>query len=80
MVKILYNSNQSEFYANSVETTNGVYVVSVFSSLCAPYWDMYAIGSIMGLTRGSNREHLVRATLESIEYKTKDILEDMHEN
>ena len=79
-LKILYNAKQSEFYANSVEDTNGVYVVPAFAGLGAPYWDMYARGSVMGLTRGANREHLVRATLESIAYQTKDILEAMQED
>lgn len=79
-LKILYNAKQSEFYANSVENTNGVYVVPAFAGLGAPYWDMYARGSIMGLTRGANREHLVRATLESIAYQAKDILEAMQED
>lgn len=79
-LKILYNAKQSEFYAKSVEDTNGVYVVPAFAGLGAPYWDMYARGAIMGLTRGANREHLVRATLESIAYQVKDILEAMQED
>lgn len=79
-LKILYNAKQSEFYAKSVEDTNGVYVVPAFAGLGAPYWDMYARGSVMGLTRGANREHLVRATLESIAYQVKDILEAMQED
>jgi glycerol kinase len=79
-LKIVYNAEQSEFYANSVEDTNGVYVVPAFTGLGAPYWDMYARGSIMGLTRGSKREHVVRATLESIAYQTKDVLNAMQED
>lgn len=79
-LKILYNAKQSEFYAKSVEDTNGVYVVPAFAGLGAPYWDMYARGTVMGLTRGANREHLVRATLESIAYQVKDILEAMQED
>ena len=79
-LKIVYNASQSEFYANSVEDTNGVYVVPAFTGLGAPYWDMYARGTIMGLTRGSKREHLVRATLESIAYQTKDVLNAMQED
>lgn len=79
-LKILYNAKQSEFYAKSVEDTNGVYVVPAFAGLGAPYWDMYARGAVMGLTRGANREHLVRATLESIAYQVKDILEAMQED
>lgn len=79
-LKILYNAKQSEFYANNVPDTNGVYVVPAFAGLGAPYWDMYARGAIMGLTRGANREHLVRATLESLAYQTKDVLEAMQED
>ncbi|MGL6106385.1 glycerol kinase GlpK [Romboutsia sp.] len=79
-LKILYNAKQSEFYAQNVSDTNGVYVVPAFAGLGAPYWDMYARGAIMGLTRGANREHLVRATLESLAYQTKDVLEAMQED
>ena len=55
-------------------------MVPAFAGLGAPYWDMYARGSIMGLTRGANREHLVRATLESIAYQVKDVLNAMQED
>ncbi|OPJ56020.1 glycerol kinase GlpK [Alkalithermobacter paradoxus] len=79
-LRLIYNAQQSEFYANSVEDTNGVYVVPAFTGLGAPYWDMYARGSIVGLTRGAKREHIVRATLESIDYQTKDVLNAMQED
>ena len=79
-LRVLYDAKQSEFYANSVKDTNGVYVVPAFAGLGAPYWDMYARGAIMGLTRGANRAHLVRATLESIAYQVKDILNAMQED
>ncbi len=79
-LKLVYDSAQSEYYANLVEDTNGVYVVPAFTGLGAPYWDMYARGAILGLTRGSKREHIVRATLESIAYQTKDVLEAMQED
>ena len=79
-LKVLYDAGQSEFYANSVPDTNGVYVVPAFAGLGAPYWDMYARGCVMGLTRGSNRAHLVRATLESIAYQVKDVLNAMQED
>lgn len=79
-LKIIYNAEESGTYANSVEDTNGVYVVPAFTGLGAPYWDMYARGTIMGLTRGSTREHIVRATLESIAYQTKDVLNAMQED
>ena len=79
-LRVLYDAGQSEFYANSVKDTNGVYVVPAFAGLGAPYWDMYARGAIMGLTRGANRAHLVRATLESIAYQVKDVLNAMQED
>ena len=74
-LKIIESAKDSEMYANRVEDTNGVYVVPAFTGLGAPYWDMYARGSILGLTRGAKKEHIVRATLESIAYQTKDVLE-----
>ncbi|HSQ90214.1 glycerol kinase GlpK [Romboutsia sp.] len=79
-LRVLYDAKQSEFYAQSVADTNGVYVVPAFAGLGAPYWDMYARGSVMGLTRGANRAHLVRATLESIAYQVKDVLNAMQED
>lgn len=79
-LKIVYDAAQSEYYASRVNDTNGVYVVPAFTGLGAPYWDMYARGAIMGLTRGAKREHLVRATLESVAYQTKDVLEAMQED
>ena len=63
-LKIIESAKDSEMYANRVEDTNGVYVVPAFTGLGAPYWDMYARGSILGLTRGAKKEHIVRATLE----------------
>lgn len=79
-LRLIYNAKQSEFYATSVEDTNGVYVVPAFTGLGAPYWDMYARGAVMGLTRGAKREHLVRATLESVAYQTKDVLNAMQDD
>lgn len=76
-LKIIESAKDSEMYANRVDDTNGVYVVPAFTGLGAPYWDMYARGSILGLTRGAKKEHIVRATLESIAYQTKDVLEAM---
>lgn len=78
-LRIVYDAPQSEFYANMVEDTAGVVVVPAFTGLGAPYWDMDARGAIFGLTRGTKREHLVRATLESIAYQLKDILHLMEE-
>ena len=79
-LRVLYDAKQSEFYANSVKDTNGVYVVPAFAGLGAPYWDMYARGTILGLSRGSKKEHIIRATLESIAYQTKDVLSVMEED
>ena len=79
-LKLVYDAAQSEYYANLVDDTHGVYVVPAFTGLGAPYWDMYARGAVFGLTRGTKREHLVRATLESIAYQTKDVLEAMQED
>lgn len=79
-LKLVYDAAQSEYYANLVDDTNGVYVVPAFTGLGAPYWDMYARGAIVGLTRGVKREHIVRATLEAIAYQTKDVLEAMQED
>ena len=79
-LRLIYDSGQSEYYANQANDTNGVYVVPAFTGLGAPYWDMYARGAIFGLTRGAKRGHIVRATLESIAYQTKDVLNAMEED
>ena len=63
-----------------VEHPDGVYVVPAFAGLGAPYWDMYARGAIFGLTRGTTKSHLIRATLESLAYQTKDVLEAMEQD
>lgn len=76
-LKLINTAEETERYASSVDDTNGVVVVPAFTGLGAPYWDMYARGVIIGLTRGVRREHLVRATLESIAYQTKDVLNAM---
>lgn len=79
-LKLVYDAAQTEYYANMVDDTNGVYVIPAFTGLGAPYWDMYARGTIVGLTRGVKREHLVRATLESIAYQTRDVIGAMEED
>ncbi|ERJ80160.1 glycerol kinase [Peptostreptococcaceae bacterium oral taxon 113 str. W5053] len=79
-LKLVYDAPQSEYYANLVEDCGGVYVVPAFTGLGAPYWDMYARGAIFGLTRGTKREHLVRATLEALAYQVKDVLEAMQKD
>ena len=67
----------SEYMAQQVEDTNGCYVVPAFTGLGAPYWDQYARGTIVGLTRGVNKYHIIRATLESLAYQVNDVLEAM---
>lgn len=79
-LKIIDDAPDSEFYAMKVEDTEGVYVVPAFAGLGAPYWDMYARGAIYGLTRGTTKAHLVRATLESLAYQTKDVLDAMEKD
>lgn len=79
-LKLVYDSPQSEYYAKKAKDNHGVYVVPAFTGLGAPYWDMYARGGIFGLTRGVKREHLVRATLESLAYQSKDVIEAMRED
>jgi len=76
-LKVIYDAKDSEYFATKVEDSLGVYVVPAFVGLGAPYWDMYARGAIMGLTRGTTRNHIIRATLESIAYQTRDVLELM---
>ena len=76
-LKIIDDARDSEFYAMKVPSTDGVYVVPAFVGLGAPYWDMYARGSIFGLTRGTTKAHLIRATLESLAYQTRDVLSAM---
>ncbi len=77
---LIKRSEDSEYMAMKVEDTNGVYVVPAFTGLGAPHWDMYARGTIVGITRGVNANHIVRATLESIAYQTKDVLKAMEED
>lgn len=79
-MKLITDAADSAYYASKVDSTGGVYVVPAFAGLGAPYWDMYARGTIVGLTRGSGRDHIIRATLESIAYQTRDVLEAMQED
>ena len=76
-LKILESAPESEKYCRSVSDTNGVYVVPAFTGLGAPYWDQYARGAILGLTRGAERAHLIRATVESLAYQVYDVLKAM---
>ncbi|MGV8982291.1 glycerol kinase GlpK [Clostridium sp.] len=79
-LRMIDNAADCEEYANAVEDTNGVYVVPAFVGLGAPYWDPYARGTIVGLTRGAKKEHLIRATLEALAYQTHDVLKAMQED
>lgn len=76
-MKLIDNATDTEFYAGKVPDTNGCYVVPAFTGLGAPYWDAYARGTIVGLTRGVNKNHVIRAALESIAYQVNDILSAM---
>ncbi|MBQ7077586.1 MAG: glycerol kinase GlpK [Lachnospiraceae bacterium] len=76
-MKLIDNAAESENLAMEVPDTNGCYVVPAFTGLGAPYWDQHARGAIVGLTRGVNRNHIIRATLDSIAYQTNDVLEAM---
>ncbi|GAB3063077.1 glycerol kinase GlpK [Salinicoccus sesuvii] len=79
-LRMFNNSSQSEAYANRIESTDGVYMVPAFTGLGAPYWDSEARGAIFGLSRGTEKEHFVRATLESLAYQTKDVLDAMQKD
>lgn len=79
-LRMLKTSADSEDYANRVPSTDGVYVVPAFVGMGTPYWDSEARGSVFGLTRGTEKEHFIRATLESLAYQTKDVLDCMEED
>ncbi len=76
-LRMISEPSECDFLAESVENSNGVYLVPAFTGLGAPYWDMYARGCIVGLTRGANRAHFARAVLESIAYQVSDLCEAM---
>ncbi|RBA04366.1 glycerol kinase GlpK [Staphylococcus arlettae] len=79
-LRMINSAPQSENYAERVESTEGVYVVPAFVGLGTPYWDAEARGAIFGLTRGTEKEHFIRATLESLCYQTRDVLEAMEKD
>lgn len=79
-LKIVDDAKDTAYIASKVADTGGVYVVPAFAGLGAPYWDMYARGAIFGLTRGTSKAHLVRATLEALAYQTKDVLSAMEKD
>lgn len=78
-MRLIYSADESEYFASKEKDANGVYVVPAFAGLGTPYWDMYARGTIVGLTRGANRNHIIRATLEAIAYRSRDVIDKMEE-
>ena len=79
-LKIIKDAKETEEIANSIEELENIYVVPAFAGLGAPYWDMYSRGAIFGLTRDTGREHIIKATLESLAYQTKDIIDVMQKD
>ena len=79
-MKLVDTAPDSEYFARKVPDTNGCYVVPAFTGLGAPYWDPFARGAIVGLTRGVNRNHIIRATLESLAFQTSDVLHAMEKD
>ncbi|MGG7213540.1 glycerol kinase GlpK [Clostridium nigeriense] len=79
-LRLVNDSADTEYFAKKVDDNGGVYIVPAFVGLGAPHWDMYARGAIFGLTRGANRNHIIRAALESIAYQTKDLIDAMTED
>ena len=79
-LRIIDSSADSEYFATRVKNTNGCYVVPAFTGLGAPYWDPFARGVITGLTRGVNKYHIIRATLESLAFQTNDVLKAMEKD
>ena len=76
-MRFILDAGASEYFATKVKDNNGVYIVPAFTGLGAPYWDMYARGTIFGITRGTNRNHIIRAALEAIAYQTMDVIDAM---
>ena len=76
-MRLIDKASDTEYLCESVEDTNGVYVVPAFSGMGAPYWEPYARGTIVGITRGTDKTHLIRATVESLAYQTNDLLQFM---
>lgn len=79
-LRFITESCDAEYYAKKVDDTGGVYIVPAFTGLGAPYWDMYARGCILGITRGTRREHLIRAAQESIAYQSLELVEAMEKD
>lgn len=79
-MRFLNEARDAEYYASKVDSTGGVYFVPAFTGLGAPYWDMYARGAIVGITRGTRREHIIRAAQESIAYQSMELVEAMQKD
>ena len=79
-MRFITDSSDSDYYATKVPDSGGVYMVPAFTGLGAPYWDMFARGTIIGITRGTNRSHIIRAALESIAYQSCDVLDAIQED
>ena len=79
-MRLIDSSADSEYMAMKVNDTHGCYVVPAFTGLGAPYWDQYARGTIVGITRGVNKYHIIRATLESMAYQVRDVLDVMEKD
>lgn len=79
-LRLITDAADTEYFATKVKDNGGVYIVPAFVGLGAPYWDMYARGAILGLTRGAHRNHIIRAAVESIAYQTRDVLDAMKED
>jgi len=79
-LRFITEARDTEYYANKVPDTGGVYLVPAFTGLGAPHWDMYARGALVGLTRGTTREHIIRAALESIAYQVCDLVDAMEKD
>lgn len=79
-LRFISESRDAEYYASKVPDTGGVYLVPAFTGLGAPYWDMYARGALIGLTRGTNRDHIIRAAQESIAYQSWDLVDAMEKD
>lgn len=79
-MRMIKASSQTEEYANAVSDSNEMYIVPAFSGMGAPYWNQYARGTVVGITRGCKKEHFIRATLESIAYQTNDVIQAMRDD
>ena len=79
-LKLVNDAYDTEYFAGKVKDSNGVYLVPAFTGLGAPYWDPYARGGLLGLTRGVKIDHIIRAALESIAYQTRDVLDAMQQD